>query len=1049
MRKIKIISTCMMLGLSLLALTSCGKINFNNWARPSGNYNPNQSESVTPTPSLIPVETVTVTETVVQSDFEYNKLADGTYQVKKYNALDNNIKYLEIPNKAKDGTLITEIGEGAFSSLSNLESIYVGENITKIAKGAFKGLSRLKDITLPFIGDSKSGNYPFGYIFGESSFTNSIKVREDLYENNKYSEKNYYIPSSLDTVTITNEERVPYSAFRNITSLKYVNLNDGIKEIGNFAFSNTNVNNININSDTMIDLYSFEGANISNLGDLRTRTEKGCTYVGTATNPYRLLIKVNNSATTIDINPKCEFAPKDILLSCNKVKYLYIPSNLNNKIDLPESLELEEAQISSKQFIKLENRKINSLILNDFEEIEKNSSYADNYFSNVKSLKFSDDIGYVDYYFSNLGLNYNYYNNGYYIGTINNPYYMLVKTGYVNSSSPFNIHTDTVVIGNYAMANECYSSSITIPANVKYIGDEAFNSNLMYIYFNGNIEYLSPNAFIYAYNISNTNTYSNARYLGDTNNQYKWLYRYDGSSSNVITNYNTVGILANAFQSNQYISYLTLNDGLKQIGSNAFSYSKLYSLIIPSTVEEIRDNIVLDCNNLSYNSYGNGYYLGNNTNRYLYFAKRKASSTTLSINASCKFVEYNSLYDSNSTLTELIIPETAKATSKCSIYFDKLKNVEIPLNLFNNINCNNLEYAVINKKDKTLGNYSYNNNTDYIYVYSDKLKSLTINEEIKTVDFYNLDFLKSENGGYYIGTKDNPHYMLTRLINNSGSKINENTKVINHDVLYNDGYGNISNLIIPNSVEYISKNAFNYGTINSVSFEGIPDYIAPNAFNGMNNLTPSYENGKYLGTSYNPYYFLINANGSTIIHKDTKVIGSYAFANSNISSVTIPDGIISIRDYAFNNCRNLTSITIPSSVSEIGGSAFYGNSKLQTVKFNNGLKRIEWNAFTECDSLKNIVIPDTVTFVNSTTFDRSNNIEYIVLGKNIKDFNIYGDTNIKYFYYNGTKAEFDSIYRYINNTIKDKLYYYSSSKPTDTKNKYYYKDSSGNYKIWA
>ena len=42
----------------------------------------------------------------------------------------------------------------------------------------------------------------------------------------------------------------------------------------------------------------------------------------------------------------------------------------------------------------------------------------------------------------------------------------------------------------------------------------------MYIYFNGNIEYLSPNAFKYATNISNTNTYSNARYLGDTNNQY-------------------------------------------------------------------------------------------------------------------------------------------------------------------------------------------------------------------------------------------------------------------------------------------------------------------------------------------------------------------------------------------------------------------------------------------------------------------------------------------------------------------------------------------------
>ena len=58
-------------------------------------------------------------------------------------------------------------------------------------------------------------------------------------------------------------------------------------------------------------------------------------------------------------------------------------------------------------------------------------------------------------------------------------------------------------------------------------------------------------------------------------------------------------------------------------------------------------------------------------------------------------------------------------------------------------------------------------------------------------------------------------------------------------------------------------------------------------------------------------------------------IGSYAF--SGLTSVSIPESVTSIGDYAFLRCSGLTSVTIPESVTRIGGCAFYECSGLTSL----------------------------------------------------------------------------------------------------------------------
>ena len=52
---------------------------------------------------------------------------------------------------------------------------------------------------------------------------------------------------------------------------------------------------------------------------------------------------------------------------------------------------------------------------------------------------------------------------------------------------------------------------------------------------------------------------------------------------------------------------------------------------------------------------------------------------------------------------------------------------------------------------------------------------------------------------------------------------------------------------------------------------------------------------------------------------------------SNLTSITIPESVTSIRNYAFEKCTGLTNITIPESVTSIGISAFEYCSQLKTV----------------------------------------------------------------------------------------------------------------------
>ena len=129
-----------------------------------------------------------------------------------------------------------------------------------------------------------------------------------------------------------------------------------------------------------------------------------------------------------------------------------------------------------------------------------------------------------------------------------------------------------------------------------------------------------------------------------------------------------------------------------------------------------------------------------------------------------------------------------------------------------------------------------------------------------------------------------------------------------------------------------------------------------------------------------------------LFNKDGSELIIYPKGNGR-SAYTVPDGVTSISGSAFSGCTSLKEIVIPDSVTTIGSSAFEGCTSLSKVKLSNNLTIIEERTFYDCTSLAEIVIPDSVTEIRSNldlgAFSGCTSLSKVDLPKNLTTIESY------------------------------------------------------------
>ena len=151
-------------------------------------------------------------------------------------------------------------------------------------------------------------------------------------------------------------------------------------------------------------------------------------------------------------------------------------------------------------------------------------------------------------------------------------------------------------------------------------------------------------------------------------------------------------------------------------------------------------------------------------------------------------------------------------------------------------------------------------------------------------------------------------------------------------------------------------------------------------------------------------YYRVDNGYSTYYHYYTSddVIGDYAFKNcSDLTSLTLPSSVTRIGDYAFYNCSGLTSLTLPSSVTSIGEFAFRYCSGLTSLTIPSGVTSIGMSAFEYCSSLTSLTLPSSVNEIGIYAFHGCSGLTSLTLPSSvtssIRDYIFDGLKECNYF----------------------------------------------------
>ncbi len=777
---------------------------------------------------------------------------------------------------------VTSIGSSAFENCSSITSIKLPKGLNKIGDSAFRNMQQLVSINLPQ-GLESVGRYAFYQCFAltEIEFPNSVT---------EIGEAMFYGCGELISANIPEKiSVVPTTMFAYCSKLKEIKMHDNVKSIGfsSFAYCKA-IETISLpQSLTLIEGQGFLGC--------------------------ESLVSITLPESLVEIE-------SDAFKKCYKLKSVSINKNLKKMGDnvFSNCTELEEVFANGDligNYAFAECTKLNKVVLS--EGLTTIGDYAFKNCSSIETIILPESILSIgnNAFEGCSAIQYSEYNNARYLTMGTNTLAVLVKV-LDSSITAFEINELTKIVSDYAFAKCSNLTSITIPDNVTSIGKYTFSecSSLTQITIGNGVTSIGDYAFANC-TFESITIPNNVTIIGEG------LFNKCINLKNVTIGDKVSVIGASAFEGCQALESFTLPDSLTVISNKTFKdCTSLKSMTIHSRITEIGEYAFQNCTSLLNVSIGTGV---TSIGKYA-FNNCSSIKELILPDSSGSINEF--AFNNCTSLTSINIPSNATSINSNS-FSDciALESISIP-NSVTSIgmqafsNCTSIKEVILPNSVTTIGMQAFSDCTS--------IENISIGDNIKNITskaFYNCVSLKNVSIGESVETIGESAFENCILL----SKL-----VIPNSVYQLDRYAfkhckSLISVIIGTGINTISDYAFNecyhlaevynLSTLNirkKYTAFGYVGYYAVNVYNSLSQTSKLYkdENG-YIFDIENDTTYLVGYNGDaanltlpTLEDGKTYVIKEYAFRDTNITSIVIPNCVTKIGNYAFTKCASLTNV---------------------------------------------------------------------------------------------------------------------------------------------
>lgn len=215
--------------------------------------------------------------------------------------------------------------------------------------------------------------------------------------------------------------------------------------------------------------------------------------------------------------------------------------------------------------------------------------------------------------------------------------------------------------------------------------------------------------------------------------------------------------------------------------------------------------------------------------------------------------------------------------------------------------------------------------------------------------------------------------------------------------------GSLVNVTFGKSVNTIESDAFSYceslvsvdlpASLKVISSTAFADCPALEAIN-IDKNNPYF--ASYAGAMYTPDLKTLLLGPCAMKHlevpDETTEISSYSMASSMVESVTGCKNLLTVGDFAFMNCRNLTKVELGDKLTTLGEEAF-SSTGIEYISLPASLEVLGQRAFNDCRDLKTLSVPDKVSDIGNYCFFGCRSVKDITLGTGTKYIGEYAFRN--------------------------------------------------------